>query len=42
MLSRPDHQYRAEGECPDRMSVPYICLIAVVAVLAGVVLAWIG
>lgn len=27
---------------PDRMSVPYICLTAVVAVLAGVVLAWLG
>lgn len=31
-----------EGTNPEKMSIPYICLIAVVAVLAGVALAFIG
>ncbi|WP_277750063.1 hypothetical protein [Falsirhodobacter deserti] len=40
LTDRPDTH--PEGECPERMSVAYVCLVAVVAVLAGVALAWIG
>lgn len=34
---------RDDRDCsPETMSLPYICLIAAVAVLVGVALAWIG
>lgn len=44
MILRPTEMNRRhmDGECPEKMSVSYICLIAVVAVLVGVALAFIG
>jgi|GEM_PF-6564100 len=44
MILRPTEMShrQLDGECPEKMSVPYICLIAVVAVLVGVALAFIG
>lgn len=41
-LSRDIHQEGRKDCSPDTMSIPYICLIALVAVTVGVSLAWIG
>lgn len=42
-MSRESRSDRDGRECsPDTMSLPYLCLIAAVAVTVGVGLAWIG
>lgn len=43
-MIRMSRDSKREGhDCsPEAMSLPYICLIAGVAVLVGVALAWIG
>ena len=42
-MSRDPREGREARDCsPDSMSVPYLCLIAGVAVMVGVGLAWIG